>query len=146
MSFTVFNNALKMQRNQCETNFLFLSFVYPESAGPDILWKAFHDEICTNNLGADFTSAHITECLSNLGLRFKRHVIPNTIDVTECFKSGSQIGENLLSLLTERESFSDAFSAETRVEMLDVLRNECSTEECGRVLFNCELSCFVVFP
>lgn len=114
--------------------FLFLPFICSENAGPDILWNAFHDEICAANLGAEFTSAHITECLSNLGLRYKRHVIPNTI------------GENLLSLLTERESFSEAFSPETRAKVLDVLRNKCSTEECGRLLFNCELSCFVVFP
>lgn len=126
--------------------FLFLPFICSENAGPDILWNAFHNEICAANLGAEFTSAHITECLSNLGLRYKRHVIPNTIDVSECFNPGSEIGEDLLSLLTERESFSEAFSPETRAKMLDVLRNKCSTEECGRLLFNCELSCFVVFP
>lgn len=127
-------------------NFLSRPSIYSENAGPDILWSAFHKEICAANLGADFTSAHVAECLRNLGLRYRRHVIPNTIDVTECFNPGSETGENLLSLLTERESFSEAFSPETRAEMLDVLKNKCSTEERGRVVFNCELSCFVVFP
>lgn len=125
-------------------NVFFLISYYSDTGGWDTLWKTFKNELCVNTITECNASEEVIACLKNLGLKYEEHLIPNTFDITECFNPSSQTGERLLSTLTETDHFYESFTPEVRAGMLDLLRNKCSTEKEGRVIFNSNLSCILI--
>uniref|UniRef100_A0A667YV87 Histamine N-methyltransferase n=1 Tax=Myripristis murdjan TaxID=586833 RepID=A0A667YV87_9TELE len=114
------------------------------NSGWDILWKTYRKELCTKSI-PDYNSAgDIKAHLNSLGLRYEEHVIPNTFDITECFILGSELGELLLDFMTEQDHFHRSLTPELRAGILDLLRNKCSSEKDGKVLFDCSLTCLMV--
>lgn len=83
--------------------------------------------------------------LERLELKYDEHLIPNTLDITDCFTDGDEMGELLLDFMTEQDHFHQSLTPDLRASILDLLRNRCSTEKEGRILFDCSLSCLLVY-
>ncbi|XP_045909843.1 histamine N-methyltransferase-like [Micropterus dolomieu] len=115
------------------------------NGGWDILWKTYKKELCVDAITEYRSSGEILACLKSQGLKYEEHVIPNTFDITECFNPSSQTGQRLLNFMTATDNFYQSFTPEIRAGILDLLRNKCSTEKDGRVLFNSNLSCILVY-
>ncbi|KAM4609335.1 histamine N-methyltransferase A-like isoform 1-T4 [Polymixia lowei] len=115
------------------------------NSGWDILWKTYRKELCTKTISDYLSAGDIKVHLNSLGLRYEEHALPNTIDISDCFIQGSQMGELLLDFMTEQEHFHKSLTPELRAGILDLLRNKCSTEKDGRILFDCTLSCILVY-
>ena len=117
----------------------------PANSGWDKLWKTFKRELCTKTISEYLSSGEIKGHLEKLGLKYEEHMIPNTFDVTNCFTQGSKQGELLLDFMTDTDNFQQNFSEEVKAGMLDLIKNKCSIQKDGRVLFDCTLSCLLVF-
>lgn len=118
---------------------------YPDNSGWDVLWKTYTKELCVGAITECRSSGEVIACLKSQGLKYEEHVIPNTFDITECFNPSSQTGQCLLNFFTVKDNFYQSFTPEIRAGMLDLLRNECSTEKDGRVFFNNNVSCILVY-
>ncbi|KAK9537406.1 hypothetical protein VZT92_005027 [Zoarces viviparus] len=110
----------------------------------DILWKTYEKELAVGIVRDNRSSREVIACLKSLGLKYEEHATPNTFDITECFNPSSQTGKSLLNFLTAKNNFYESFTPEIRAGILDLLRNKCSTEKDGRLMFNNNLSCILV--
>ncbi|KAM6985586.1 histamine N-methyltransferase-like isoform 1-T2 [Aplochiton taeniatus] len=115
------------------------------NGGWETLWKTFKKELCTKSLNDYFSSGDIKVHLDEMGLKYEECIVPNTLDITDCFIQDSEKGELLLDFMTDRDHFRQSFTPEIRAGILDLLRTKCSTEKDGRVLFDCSLSCIFVY-
>lgn len=123
----------------------FLISLYPAPSGWDTLWKTYKKELCIEGVIEYRSSADVFASLKGLGLKYEEHIIHNSFDITECFDPSSVTGERLLNFMTAKDHFHQSFTQEIRAGMLDLLRNKCSTEKDGRVFFNSNLSCILVY-
>ncbi|XP_063744445.1 histamine N-methyltransferase A-like isoform X2 [Eleginops maclovinus] len=114
------------------------------NGGWDTLWKTYKKELCVDAITEYRSSGEIIACLKSLGLKYDEHTIPNSFDISECYNPSSQIGQRLLNFMTAQDHFEQYFTPEIRAGMLDLLRNKCSTEKDGKVLFNSTLKCILV--
>ncbi|XP_066497250.1 histamine N-methyltransferase-like [Hoplias malabaricus] len=114
------------------------------NSGWEKMWKTFKTELCTNTLSDYLSAGDIKKLLEALGLRFEELELRNYLDISECFVEGSRDGAMLLDFMTDRESFHSSFSPEVQAGILQLLKNECSIIEGGRVKFNCSLSALLV--
>lgn len=115
-----------------------------DDSGWDRLWSTYSRVLCDEAIKDYRSSKEVITSLNSLGLKFEEHVIPNSFDITECFDPSSQAGRGLLNFLTAKDDFHQSFTPEIRVEMLEFLRNKCSSEKGGRVMFDSTLSCLLV--
>ncbi|XP_075960211.1 histamine N-methyltransferase A-like [Anarhichas minor] len=115
------------------------------NCGWDILWKTYEKELAVDDIRDNRSSAEVIACLKSLGLKYEEHSQPNTFDITKCFNPSSQTGKNLLNFLTMKDNFYESFTPEIRAGILDLLRNKCNTEKDGRVIFNNNMSCILVY-
>ncbi|CAL8320416.1 unnamed protein product [Merluccius merluccius] len=116
------------------------------NSGWDILWKSYRKTLCKDVSISDYLSAgDIKVHIDNLGLKYDEFVVPHSYDITDCFNPDSEVGELLLDYMTEQEHFHQSLTPEVRKGILDLLRNKCSTEKDGRVMFNSDLSCILVY-
>ncbi|XP_037345484.2 histamine N-methyltransferase A-like [Pungitius pungitius] len=113
-------------------------------SGWDVLWKTYRKELAVGAITEYRSSAEVIECLKSQGLKYEEHAVPNAFDITECFDPSSETGQRLLDFMTAKDSFWRSFTPEVIAEILDLLRNKCSTEKDGRVLFNSDLRCILV--
>lgn len=112
----------------------------PENSGTNILQEAYGRYIPETQ-----SSARVISCLRNLDLRYEEHLIANSTDITECFSPNSQTGERMLSFMTGTGHFQESFTPEVREGMLALLRKKCSTEQDGKIFYNSDLTCIVVY-
>ena len=117
---------------------------YQGNGGWDTLWKTYHKDLCVDAITEYRSSGEVIACLKSLGLKYEEHAVPNAFDITKCFDPNSQTGVRLLNFMTARDQFYQSFTPEIRAGILDLLRNKCSTEKDGKVLFNSTLSCIFV--
>lgn len=117
----------------------------PEKGGWDTLWSTYKKELCIDAIIEYRSSGDVVTCLKKHGLKYEEHLIPNTFDITECFNPSSKIGESLLNFMTARDHFYQSFTPEIRAGILDLLRNKCSAEKDGKIFFNSNLSCILVY-
>lgn len=118
---------------------------YSDNSGSDIFWKTCK-EVLYDGLTENPSSAEVISCLKSLGLKYEEHFVPNSTDISECFDPSSQIGEHLLSFMTSKDHFYKAFAPESTAGILDILRNKCCTEKDGRIFYNSDLNCILVYP
>uniref|UniRef100_UPI003AAAF6A8 histamine N-methyltransferase-like n=1 Tax=Centroberyx gerrardi TaxID=166262 RepID=UPI003AAAF6A8 len=137
--------ALKFFHSLLKNNSKLLIVHEAANSGWDILWKTFRKELCTKSISDYLSAGDIEVHLKSLGLKYEKHAIPNTIDITDCFTQGSELGELLLDFMTEQDHFHSSLTPELRAGILDLLRNKCSTEKDGRILFDCTLSSILVY-
>ncbi|KPP60488.1 hypothetical protein Z043_121510 [Scleropages formosus] len=104
--------------------------------GFHILWKTFQQELCKKSISEYFSARDVKCHLEKLGLKYEEHIINNTLDITECFIEEDKTGEVLLDFLTDLDHFHQSLTADLRANILNVLRNKCSTEKNGRILFD----------
>uniref|UniRef100_A0A8C7XI08 Histamine N-methyltransferase n=1 Tax=Oryzias sinensis TaxID=183150 RepID=A0A8C7XI08_9TELE len=136
--------TLKFYHSLLKNNGRLMIIVEAAHSGWDILWKTYRKELCGGSLSEYRSSSEVVTCLKSLGLNFEEHLVPNTFDITECFDSKSVAGDRLLSFMTATDRFRESFTPEIRAGILELLRNQCSTEKEGRVFFNSNLSCILV--
>ncbi|KAM6955430.1 histamine N-methyltransferase A-like [Lycodopsis pacificus] len=110
----------------------------------DILWKTYKKELGVGIVRESRSSAEVIACLKSLGLKYEEHDQPNSFDITECFNPSNQTGKNLLNFMTAKNNFYESFTPELRAGILNHIRNKCSTEKDGRVMFNNNMSCILV--
>ncbi|TWW80588.1 histamine N-methyltransferase A-like [Takifugu flavidus] len=122
----------------------FMIIVEAHDSGWDRLWSTYSGVLCDEVIKEYRSSKQVIASLNSLGLKFEEHAIPNCFDVTECADPGSTKGRRLLNFLTARDDFHQSFTPEIRAEILDFLKNKCSTEKDGRVMFDATLSCLLV--
>ncbi|XP_012994564.1 histamine N-methyltransferase [Esox lucius] len=115
-----------------------------ETSGWDTLWKTYRDELCTKTISDYKSAGDIKVHLDQLGLKYDEHLIPRTLDITACFTKGDDMGELLLDFMTEQDHFYQSLTPELQAGILDLLRNRCSTEIDGRILFDNSLTCLLV--
>lgn len=115
-----------------------------DDRGWDKLWSTYSRALCSEAIKEYRSSEKVIASLNSLGLKFEERIIPNFFDITECFDPSSQKGCRLLNFMTARDDFHQSFTPEIRAEMLDFLRNKCSTQKDGKVLFDATLSCLFV--
>ncbi|XP_076015199.1 histamine N-methyltransferase-like [Genypterus blacodes] len=113
--------------------------------GWDNLWKSYKKVLCTKSISDYISSGDIVSHLKGLGLKYEEHPIPNSFDITDCFTEGDETGELLLDFMTDQEHFHQSFTPELRAEILDHLRNKCSSEKDGMRMFDSSLSCIVIY-
>lgn len=114
------------------------------NGGWDTLWKTQKKDLWDEAIQEYRSSSEVIACLESQGLKYDEHVIPNDFDITECFNPDSATGKRLLNFMTAKDNFYEYFAPEVRAEILDLLRNKCSTEKNGKVLFDSSLSCLLV--
>ncbi|KAL0985703.1 hypothetical protein UPYG_G00160750 [Umbra pygmaea] len=114
------------------------------ASGWDTLWKTYRAELCTKTISDYLSAGDIKVHLDQLGLKYEEHHLPNTLDITACFTKGDETGELLLDFMTEQDHFYQSLNPDLQAGILDLLRNKCSTEKDGRILFDCSLSCLLV--
>ncbi|XP_070770883.1 histamine N-methyltransferase-like [Enoplosus armatus] len=138
-------NTIKFFHSLLKNNGRLMIIVEAANGGWDTLWKTYKKELCVDAITEYRSSEEVIACLKRQGLKYEEHAIPNTFDITECFNPSSQTGERLLNFMTAKDQFYQSFTPEIRAGMLDLLRNKCSTEKDGSVLFNSNLSCILVY-
>lgn len=111
-----------------------------ENSGTNILQKAFCRYIPETH-----SFAGVISCLQDLGLRYEEHLITNSTDIADCFGTSNQNGKRMLSFMTGTNHFQESFMPEVREDMLEFLRKKCSTEQDGRIFYNSDLTCIVVY-
>lgn len=136
--------AIKFYQSLLKKNGRLMIIIEAENGGWDILWKTFANVLCTHDIKEYRSSAEVIACLKKQGLKYDEHPVPNSFDITECFNPSSETGQRLLNFMTAREHFHESFTPEIRASMLDLLRNKCSTEKDGKVLFNSDLKCILI--
>lgn len=123
---------------------LFISY-NPEESGWDTLWRTYKNELCFDALPVYRSSRDVVACLKKHRLKYEEHAIPNTFDITECFDPSSKLGQCLLNFMTAQDHFHQSLTPEIRAGILDLLRNKCSVEKDGKIFFNSNLSCMLVY-
>lgn len=124
---------------------MFYNLHHPDNSGWNTLWRTYKKELWVGAITEYRSTGDVISCLKSMGLKYEEHDIPNSFDITECFNPSSQTGTRLLNYLTAREQFYQSFTPEIRAGILDHLRNKCSTEKDGRIMFNSNLSCIVIY-
>ncbi|XP_078117694.1 histamine N-methyltransferase-like [Sander vitreus] len=138
-------DTIKFYHSLLKKNGRLMIIVEADNSGWDVLWKTYTKELCVGAITECRSSGEVIACLKSQGLKYEEHVIPNTFDITECFNPSSQTGQCLLNFFTVKDNFYQSFTPEIRAGMLDLLRNKCSTEKDGRVFFNNNVSCILVY-
>lgn len=115
-----------------------------DDSGWDRLWSTYSSVLCDEFIKDYRSSKEVIASLNTLGLKYEEYAIPNSFDITECYNPSSQPGCRLLNFLTARDDFHQSFTPEIRANILDFLRNKCSSQKDGRVVFNATLSCLLV--
>ncbi|MBN3300953.1 HNMT methyltransferase, partial [Amia calva] len=116
------------------------------NSGWEILWKTYKEALCSNTISAYQSAGDIKVHLENLGLKYEEHDIPNTLDITECFIEGNETGQLLLDFMTDKPYFYEKTPPDLRAGILDLMRNKCSTERDGRIIFNGNLTALLIHP
>ncbi|XP_068451311.1 histamine N-methyltransferase A-like [Clinocottus analis] len=119
--------------------------VISSHCGWDTLWKTYEKEFSKDGVTKWRPSAVVIAYLKSQGLKYEEHVIPNDIDITECFDPSSENGVLLLEFITGNLNFYQSLTPEIRAGILDLLRSKCSTEKDGKVIFNTMISCILVY-
>lgn len=114
------------------------------NSGWDKLWKTYKRELCIKTISDYLSAGEIKVHLDKLGLKYEEHKIPNTFDITDCFSPDSEQGRHQLDFMTDSNNFQESFSSEVKAGILDLLKNKCSVQKNGRVLFDCTLSGLLV--
>ncbi|XP_068594135.1 histamine N-methyltransferase A-like [Cebidichthys violaceus] len=138
-------DTITFYQSLLKNNGRLMIIVEAANSGGDILWKTYKKELTVDAVTDYRSSAEIIACLKSLGLKYEEHATPNTFDITECFNPSSQTGKSLLNFMTAKNNFYESFTPEIRAGILDLLRNKCSTEKDGRVIFNSNSSCILVY-
>nr|XP_040058359.1 histamine N-methyltransferase A-like [Gasterosteus aculeatus aculeatus] len=136
--------TIAFHRSLLKSNGRLMIIVEAANSGWDILWKTYKKVLAVDVITEYRSSGEVIDCLKSQGLRYEEHAVPNAFDITECFDPSSETGKRLLNFMTAKGSFYESFTPEIRAGILDLLRNKCSTEKDGRVLFNSDLSCILV--
>lgn len=113
-------------------------------SGWALLWKAYRKALWPEFTSDYLSAGDIKSHLDRSGLRYDEVTAHNSFDITDCFDLDSPLGERLLDSMTAQEHFHRSLTPELRKGILDLLRNKCSTEKDGRVMFNSNLSCMLV--
>ncbi|XP_040913688.1 histamine N-methyltransferase A-like [Toxotes jaculatrix] len=137
--------TIKFYHSLLKNNGRLMIIIEAAGGGWDTLWKTYKKELCVDAITEYRSSAEVVACLKSQGLKYEEHTIHNAFDITECFDPNSATGERLLNFMTAKDHFYQSFTQEIRAGMLDLLRNKCSTEKDGRVFFNSNLSCILVY-
>ncbi|CAG01845.1 unnamed protein product [Tetraodon nigroviridis] len=137
-------DTIKFYHSLLKNNGTFMIIVEAHDSGWDKLWSTYSRALCDEAIKEYRSSKQVMASLNSLGLKFEERIIPNSFDISECYNPSSQSGRRLLNFLTARDDFHQSFTPEIRAEMLDFLRNKCSTQKDGKVLFNSTLSCLFV--
>ncbi|KAM9485918.1 histamine N-methyltransferase isoform 2-T3 [Salvelinus alpinus] len=137
--------TIKFFHNLLKENSKLLIVHEAAGSGWDTLWNTHRKELCTKSISDYLSAGDIKVHLERLGLKYDEHLIPNTMDITDCFTNGDEMGELLLDFMTEQDHFHQSLTPDLRASILDLLRNRCSTEKEGRILFDCSLSCLLVY-
>uniref|UniRef100_A0A3B3ZIV4 Histamine N-methyltransferase n=1 Tax=Periophthalmus magnuspinnatus TaxID=409849 RepID=A0A3B3ZIV4_9GOBI len=114
------------------------------NGGWDTLWKTHKNDLCTHTITEYRSSGEVKACLDKLGLKYDEHPVPNTFDISECFNPKSKLGCDLLNFMTAKDDFHASFTPEIREAILNVLKNKCSTQKDGKIMFNSNLSCILI--
>ncbi|KAJ4933236.1 hypothetical protein JOQ06_030069 [Pogonophryne albipinna] len=136
--------TIKFFQSLLKNNGRLMIIIEAANSGWDTLWKTYKKDLCVDTITEYRSSGEIIACLKSLGLKYDEHTIPNSFDISECFTPSSQLGQRLLNFMTAKDHFEQSFTPEIRAGMLDLLRNNCSTEKDGKVLFNSTLKCILV--
>ncbi|KAM8749688.1 histamine N-methyltransferase A-like [Acanthopagrus schlegelii] len=137
-------DTIKFYHSLLKSNGRLMIIIETRNGGWDTLWKTYHKDLCVYAITEYRSSGEVIACLKSLGLKYEEHAVPNAFDITKCFDPNSQTGVRLLNFMTARDQFYQSFTPEIRAGILDLLRNKCSTEKDGKVLFNSTLSCIFV--
>ncbi|KAG7266183.1 hypothetical protein CRUP_011414 [Coryphaenoides rupestris] len=113
-------------------------------SGWALLWKAYKKALWSESTSDYLSAGDIKAHLDRSGLRYDEVTAANSFDITDCFDLDSPLGERLLDSMTAQEHFHRSLTPELRKGILDLLRNKCSTEKDGRVMFNSNLSCMLL--
>ncbi|XP_077584459.1 histamine N-methyltransferase-like [Stigmatopora nigra] len=137
--------TIKFYHNILKKNGRLMIIIEKASAAGDILWRTFSKELCNETIPVYYSSQDVIASLNTLGLKYEEHFIPNPYDITECFDHNSENGQRLLAFMTSTNDFSQSFTPQIRADILNLLRNKCSTEIDGRVYYNSGLSVIFVY-
>ncbi|XP_054471913.1 histamine N-methyltransferase A-like isoform X2 [Anoplopoma fimbria] len=138
-------DTIKFYHSLLKNNGRLMIIVEAANSGWDILWKTYKKELQVDAITEYRSSAEVIACLKSQGLKYEEHAAPNTFDITGCFNPSSETGQRLLNFMTAKDNFSQSFTPDIRAGMLDLLRNKCSTEKDGKVFFDSNLSCLLVY-
>ncbi|CAJ1071324.1 histamine N-methyltransferase-like [Xyrichtys novacula] len=138
------NDTIKFYHSLLKSNGRLMIIIEAAGGGWDTLWKTYKKELCVDAISVYRSSEDVIACAKEQGLKYEEFVVPNTFDISECFNPSSLTGGRLLSFMTAQDHFHQSFTPETRAGILDLLRNKCSAQKDGRVLFDSTLSCILI--
>ncbi|TKS67460.1 Histamine N-methyltransferase [Collichthys lucidus] len=137
-------DTIKFYHSLLKKNGTLMIIIETADDGWDTLWKTYKKDLCVHPITEYRSSSEVIACVKSQGLKYEEHIIPNSFDITECFNPGSPTGERLLNYMTAKDNFYESLTPETRAGILDLLKNKCSTEKDGRVLFSSTMSCILI--
>ncbi|KAF3695047.1 Histamine N-methyltransferase A [Channa argus] len=137
--------TIRFYHSLLKNNGRLMIIIEKANGGWDTLWKTYKKDLWGDGITEYRSSAEVVACLKSQGLKYEEHVIPNTFNITECFNPSNSTGERLLNYMTAKDQFYQSFTPEVRAGILDLLKNKCSTEKDGEVLFDSSLSCLLIY-
>ncbi|CAN9497911.1 unnamed protein product [Ophioblennius macclurei] len=138
------DETIKFYHSLLNKNGRFMIIVSFANGGWDILWRTYEKELCVNDVKSCRSEQEVFAVLKKQGLKYEEHLITNSFDITGCFDPSNVNGQRLLSFMAQTDDFSKSFTPKARAGILDVLRNQCSTVEDGKIMFNSDLNCIIV--
>ncbi|KAM9804914.1 uncharacterized protein ACB057_006791 [Neosynchiropus ocellatus] len=136
--------TLKFYRSALKPNGKIMVIIEAENSGWDTLWTTFRKDLWTGAIQEYRSSRDVVATLKKMGMKFQEHDVPNSYDITECFDPKNETGQKLLNFMTATEDFHSSFTPELRANMLDVLRERCSTKKDGKVFFKSDLKMILI--
>ncbi|XP_053733464.1 histamine N-methyltransferase A-like [Synchiropus splendidus] len=137
-------DTLKFYQSALKPNGRIMIIIEAENGGWDTLWNTFKKDLWTGAIQEYRSSRDVVASLKKLGMKFQEHDIPNSFDITECFDPTNETGRRLLNFMTAKDDFQNSFTPELRAEMLDVLRERCSTKKDGKIFFKSDLKMILI--
>ncbi|KAM8857318.1 histamine N-methyltransferase A-like [Synchiropus picturatus] len=137
-------DTLKFYRSALKPNGRIMVIIEAENGGWDTLWNTFKKDLWTGAIQEYRSSKDVVASLKKLGMKFQEHDVPNSFDITECFDPTNETGKRLLNFMTVTDDFQNSFTPEVRAEMLDVLRERCSTKKDGKIFFKRDLKMILI--
>lgn len=110
----------------------------------EILWKTVDEELCIPAFTEQHSAETVKTQLDKMNLKYEEHLIPADFDISECFDPNSKVGNDLVNFFYYTLYRVSPLTPETREVLLDILKNKCSKQKDGKIMFHYNMSCIIV--
>ncbi|KAM5152628.1 histamine N-methyltransferase-like isoform 1-T2 [Mantella aurantiaca] len=104
-----------------------------------------HQWLFNEEYSLDLCSEDISDILDTISVKYETYDIDSYIDITECFVEGSEVGEMLLDVITEKSHFAKTAPIDRKAKIMeDLLSPKLSARKDGKILLDTRIKAIVV--